>query len=78
MLQRRFLALISQKICFCNFEVIFRHKGVNIGGSVYFCMRIKKDKVKLWPKSAPYPLKKPFLYLDFQGQVTKKAVGRPR
>ena len=42
MLQRHFFALISRKICFYNFEVIFGHNGVKIGENVYFCIKIKK------------------------------------
>ena len=73
-----FLALISRKICFYNFEVIFGHNGVKIGGNVYFCIRIKKAKVNFVLKSLFTPLKLHFLFWYFQGQVTKKAVERPR
>ena len=45
MLYKHFLALILSKIGFYNFEVIFGHRGVKIGESVYFCMNIKKANV---------------------------------
>ena len=46
---------------------------MKIGNDVYFYKKIKKAQVNYWPKIAFNLLKK-----DFQGQVAKKAVERPK
>ena len=66
------MALFSRNKCFYHTEVIFGHKGVKIGESVYFCMRIKKDRVNCWPKIAFYPLKRHFFILGFLRSSCKK------
>ena len=71
--QRHFFGLIFVKICFYNSEVIFGHNGVKIGGSVYFCIKIKKVHLKWKPKIAFYPLKLHFFILGFSRSSYKKS-----
>ena len=52
MIQKHYFGLNFEKKCFYNFEVTFGHRGVKIGESMYFCMKIKIIKVNYWPKIA--------------------------